>query len=323
MSNNQQLQEQQLKEGISILYDMELNNYLMARGIEQLNRNISNLGVPKRFYEPKLAENHEGIWDYTEVVPPISAFLGAIIGAIVGIFTEGGSGFGGFFNGLLGAFVYGLIGVVIGAVAGFVIGLIWGIISHSKENTRLQQIYELETASYHRAIEDDKLRVKREQLQKTELIKQREALTHKLNESQQLLDLFYSIVEIDETYRNIVPIGYMNEFIRIGISRKLEGADGLYYLIRRELQLQDMTRTLTEIRDKLDEIIDNQKALYSELCDINRKCDHMIDLTLQTVKNSENALKKANTTAINTEIIAYNTERTQRELEFQNFMLLY
>lgn len=39
--------ENSLQEGISILYDMEINNYLMTRSIKQLNYRIDQLGHKK------------------------------------------------------------------------------------------------------------------------------------------------------------------------------------------------------------------------------------------------------------------------------------
>ena len=112
----------------------------------------------------------------------------------------------------------------------------------------------------------------------------------------------------------------MNEFARLGISRHLEGADGLYYLVRNELRFDQMNATLNDIAYSLDSIVDRQRELYAEVTSMNRRCDKMISLTLQNAKNTERSLNRI---AENTSIAAYNSERISQELAFQNFMLYY
>jgi hypothetical protein len=46
------MNKEQLRKGISILYDMELNNYLMTRTISQLYYEIEDLGIKQNFEEP-------------------------------------------------------------------------------------------------------------------------------------------------------------------------------------------------------------------------------------------------------------------------------
>ncbi|MBQ7574619.1 MAG: hypothetical protein IJT23_10220 [Clostridia bacterium] len=109
---------------------------------------------------------------------------------------------------------------------------------------------------------------------------------------------------------------FAHEFIRLGISRQLEGAQGLYYLIRKELRMDQMQRSLDDISRKLDEIIDNQREIYGEIVKMNNKCENMIQATLKMSKNLNNIEQ-------NTAISAYNSERILKEEEYQTFFQTY
>lgn len=128
---------------------------------------------------------------------------------------------------------------------------------------------------------------------------------------------------LDNKYRNIVPIGYMEEFIRLGISDHLEGVDGLYYLIRRELRDDQLNYTLNEISNKLNILIDSNHQLYSEINIMNNKCDAIVAQTAKTAQICANNSKQLSQIASNTEVTAYNSQRIAAEAEFTNYMLIW
>ncbi len=292
---------------------MELNNYLMTRSISELEDKISLLGKKKHFKEP-IKFKAEG--SDTSVVNATwySAFgvgmVCCIIAAAIGMSTAG------FFVGLIFTFVGLIVGGIIGAVAG-------NLISKSRDNKIYKESYAEDCEKYNRNIENDRLRIEEENRQRMFLIKQRDALIERKNEASRKLNSFYMTVGIDKNYRNLIPIGYMYEFMSLGIATKLEGADGLYYLVRRELRADQMQYTLDEISFKLDTIIDNQHRIYGELTDINNKCDRIISETVRSAELAARNNEMLSVAAANTAITAYNSERIASEAKFQSYMMMY
>ena len=307
-----------LREGISILYDMELNNYLMTRSIAQLNNQIARLGQKQTFRKPSRRNNSTRVLDYFLGFLCIGGIAGAVIGVIYGLcvgdgfFSKIGKAFDGAIN-------LALICGVIGAVAGIFVG----VTRRSKAEQAIEEQYAADCKAQKRQIAGDARRVQAELRERNILIRQRDALSARKAEAAEKLDCFYSAMGIDEKYCHLIPIGYMNEFLRLGIATKLEGADGLYYLIMQELRWDQLQYTLEEISSKLDTIIDHQHALYGELVSINGKCDSMVRMAVQAAATSAKNNQLLETAVENTSIAAYNAERISQELAFQNFMLAY
>ncbi len=301
--------ESNLRQAIDILYDMEINNYMMTRSIKEIDRKISGLGRIKNIAEPTLSE------PYTEVKAWAGGgmFIGAGLGILIGLFSSCGGGLGA---GIINVLKLGFIGYVVGILSGTILGMVRKSAERSKDKKKYQE----DLREYSRKIANDDRRVELENQQIAYLKKQKANLCIKLAQSNHLLKQFYNKVNIDETYRNLVPIGYMVEFMRLGIANKLEGADGLYYLVRRELRDDMLRRSLDEISSKLDVIIDNQSRLYQELKNTNKKVDKLIQTTIDNSRRMENSLNKIE---YNTGIAAYNSQRAAKEASYQSFLLTY
>lgn len=308
----------ELKKKISVLYDMELNNYLMNEMISRLEDRIDSLGKKRNIAAPQKAGKDS---DLLIGSMGTGALIFAIIGAVWGliynfVFEEG------FFSKVLGFFFYpftcGAAGVFIGGVLGLIVGLI--LLHFDKKE--IEKAYKKECFEHSEALKKDSLRVEHEKREKEILIQQRDLLIKRKSEATIKLKSFYSLSGIDSHYRNLVPIGYMNEFIRLGISNHLEGADGLYYLVRKELRADRFQCSLDEISYKLDDIIDRQREIYGELRNINQRCDYLIDQTNKSARLAAQNNSLLNDAVAQTRITAYNTERIAKETEFQNYMLI-
>ena len=304
-----------LNQGISILYDMEVNNYMMTRSIEKLNGEIARLGKKRGFRLPYKKDPDISVFAILGIVVIISAIVGAIAGIIHG-FVVGD----GFFEKIGQALVSLIFMALYFAVGGVVLGLIIGILAKVIGNNKAKKEYESDCEEYNSKLKNDEIRVKRELKQREYLLRQRDSLYFKLQESQRLLNQFYIKMNIDKNYRNLVPVGYMNEFLRLGIATKLGGNDGLYYLVLREIKFDKMQCTLEEISDKLDVIIDKQRDIYKELVKTNQRCDELVRIA---VESSERSARTLSNIENNTRIAAYNSERAAKELSYQNFMLTY
>ena len=82
------MNKEQLKKGISILYDMELNNYLMTRTISQLYYEIEDLGIKQNFEEPTPNNRSYSGSDELSGGAGIGWLLGAILGGAGGVHRE-------------------------------------------------------------------------------------------------------------------------------------------------------------------------------------------------------------------------------------------
>lgn len=319
------MDEKDFKKGISILYDMELNNYMMTRNIQWIDYKISQLGKKKTFTKPEREyDNRLAI----ETVDP-SVKVGMIVGGIIGVFSGliwGASwsdiGLLSFICALIGAAILGFAFFLGGALIGLLVGLIKGKMEIDDNNDKLYEEHKMVEGMYELSVQLDEERVERELQEKDVLIAQKNALIARRKEAKARLSYFYDKMGIDENYRNLMPIAYMHEFIRLNISKKLEGVDGLYYLVSRELKADKMYLKLEEISSKFDTIIDNQHRLYGELTRINERCEQMIEnacAAAEIAAENNSLLQEA---VQNTEIAAYNSERIATENEYQSFLMM-
>ena len=301
-----------LGEGVSILYEMEQNNYLMTRAMQQLDQQISRLGHP---FTPKKPEYPAPRTFFIEILM-CSVPLGGLIGGIVGVASFLASDNNGILYKIFFSVLSFLLSAAIGAVIGCAVAAVSALVIYMIKMKKANEKYQEMLREYQQKVANARARTQRELAQKKVLLEQREKLTLRLTQAKGILESFYDTMRIHVEYRSLMAVGYMDKFIRLGISNKLTGADGLYYLIMQELDKQVLQLTLFEIASKLDSLIDNQNRLYSEIYDLNHKCDKLIAATTHQVTVLNNIQS-------NTALTAYHADRINRELEFQNFMLLY
>lgn len=310
----------QLKKNISILYDMELNNYLMTEMISRLDDKINSLGRKKKFATPKKARGDKEIVTSCTLIGAIIIAVIAAVGGLIYNFTDPEAGL---FDKILGVVFYPVGWGGVGALIGLVLGLIAGLICYSKEKREIEKIYEEDCNEHNNALKKDAVRISNEKREKEILIRQKESLVKRKNEAAEKLKSFYAASGIDSKYRNLIPIGYMHEFIRLGIATHLEGADGLYYLVRNELRADQFQCSIEEISCKLDTVIDKQREIYGVISDMNHRCDYLVEQTKKSIKLSAQNNALLSSAVEQTKITAYNTERIAKETEFQNYMLMY
>lgn len=340
-----------LKEAISYIYDVEKNNYLMTRAIQEIDRKLSEpktegtytLSCPERPVEPvrAVASFDKKSTAKTAVVGyVIAAFL---IGVVLAVIVIIGQSKPGFLES--SAFMICMDLACIVPVVCISVIVRKKKSNVKKDNKSYEKQYERDMAQYHKELEKyhkekslyelhvknvDAACDKNYKNKQTALKALRKVISDKLAESKALASLGYEKAGIDGTYRNLIPIGYMNEFMRLGISTKLEGADGLYYLVRQELRLDDLSHKLDYIVQKLDTLINNQHILYSELIAMNTRCDQLISVTMRQTDallaqnnliSNQNALMDK--IQKDTQIAAYNSERMAREQEYMSYFQRY
>ena len=308
MEKSTEITPESLKGGIGALYDMELNNYMMDRAISSLNYRINRLGregnieIPEKesvsFFSIDLGFGDMNLFK----VISSGALGGVIIGALIAVFQNKP----GRFWPNIGMGIW--VGPIVALLLFFAIKAVQVAVNNKKHDGQM--------VDFMAKAQLDAQRVERENREKNILINKKAALEKRRKEAVDKTVKFYNAVGIDNNYRNIVPIGYMNEFLRLGIATKLEGADGLYYLIRKELRMDQMQYTMNEISSKLDTLIDKTHELHSDLLNINSKCDKLVNATIRAASYAESA-------ATNSAITAYNSGRIAKEQEYQNMLITY
>ncbi len=333
----QQNQEKHLQKGIGILYDMEKNNYLMTKSISELEKRASCLGNPKDISRPMLKkiENKMSFLDTISVLAGPTGFVGAIVGGIVGLITGIISCktldliIAILFGWLIIAcvvVVFALIGAGIGIGVGALLGV--GADQLDRKNTKTKNMqfekeYAAELEKYKSAKARDEVRVKKELQERKEILRQRDCVQQRLDDATETLEKFYNQMNIHPQYRNLIAIGYMNKFVELGIATKLGGADGLYYLIMKELQWEQLKFTLNNIVNRFDELIEKTNRLHDDLREMNATCEIMVNKTSRLVNEMSKSNQLNEKIKENTAVTAYNSERMAKELEFKNFMDYY
>ena len=299
---------------------MEQNIYLMQNVLNDLDGQISRLGKQEHFSEPEKRTVYADFDNYIGKSAGASVLIAFII-SIINIFIKlekagGGALSGAKFSALGSGLVFGFWCFVI-AIA---IGLIITFAKKSEQQDRAKRKYERAYKNYLEKIDNDTARVNAELAEKRILIAKRNMLKQKMSESGRLLYDMYLKSGIDKNYWGIIPIGYMNEFLRLKITDHLGGTDGLYYLVKREIKTDRLQYTVDEINSKLDTIIDNQSRIYSDLLDMKNKGDRLIRETVRKAEIESKNNRTLKKIECNTALDAYYSQQAQAELKYMNDM---
>ncbi len=312
-----------LKKSIDILYNMEQEIYFTTCVINSLESKKNDLCKRYKIKEPERKIATEPKNEYIGCIAFIVGLVGFIVGmAIAASSAESNHGLS------LDSIVSSFFSVAGGGIIGLIIGLVIvfclnGIIKGAKtvdEQDSLDEEYETACMEYNQVCEEQEERIeceKREFFSIENIIKQ---LNKKNAETKRQLTKYYDIVGIDKDYRSLVPIGYMKDYIRLNISTHLEGVDGLNYLIRQEIRWDLLQMTVEEIYNKLDELIEINKYIFSSLSELNNKCDKLVasvDNVAREVSRSNRVLQEIQQVE---SLNAYYNERAAKELEYRNTM---
>ena len=307
----------ELQRGIQTIYNMEQNIYLMQNVLNDLDGQISRLGKQEHFSEPEKRTVYADFDNYIGKSAGASALIAFII-SIINIFIKlekaGGGALSGAKFSALGS------GLVFGFWCCLIIGSIITFAKKSEQQDRAKRKYERAYKNYLEKIDNDTARVNAELAEKRILIAKRNMLKQKMSESGRLLYDMYLKSGIDKNYWGIIPIGYMNEFLRLKITDHLGGTDGLYYLVKREIKTDRLQYTVDEINSKLDTIIDNQSRIYSDLLDMKNKGDRLIRETVRKAEIESKNNRTLKKIECNTALDAYYSQQAQAELKYMNDM---
>ena len=366
------MSEPSLQQAISYIYDLEKNNYLMTRAIAELETELKKPIVypqvggcpqkPQLLKISKTPERRRGV----------SALVGGFLGPSIGLVSSGLLFlFILFISGIVGAFGNGeaaesiisiaftlIFGVLfVGFPSTFIppvgigvgIGLVLELMAYKKELKKVAKkdaVIEKKNQElmdeYNKQLDDFNDRTKKAQdkarseynARRAVLLAEKQETESRLSESTSLCQALYEKMGIDEQFRNLVPIGYMDEFLRLRIATELEGNGGLYDRVRQDLRNDQMRCTLkeivTEFRSGINRLIDSNHRIHEQLTDINMQCDQMVANSIREInllarqnelqQNSQKLLREVRNSSAMTE---YHTARIAREEQYRIYMEYY
>lgn len=188
---------------------------------------------------------------------------------------------------------------------------------------QLMQDYNFKMQQYKAQCEEDRKRVARELKRKTALEAQCKLLGEGIDESQSRLRQIYSLNIIHPKYRNLAMVCSIYEYLCTGRCATLEGHEGAYNILEQEMRLDRIVSQLSDVIQHLERIERNQWTLYSAIKEGQKTSEHLIisanDMAHRLVDMGKNIAEIEK----NSEITAFNAERTKKELEYMNRMNYY
>lgn len=275
--------EKELGEALNVLYRLEAEAYQTERLAMEANSAGRKYGIPKEF--PPLPDYVEpdgpdGKW---ESIGKVAGYVLVVV--LLTVFYDKP----GWWNDTRQVLLYIFIGIPLMALFGYVLSRILAAVGKRIDENRYRRFvkedrkrweetqHAEDVAKREREMEEDKERIARE----GEIRRRIWCKSFDLNElaedmrNNQLRDL-YDRIGMPADYRKLITMRYMSDFFNQGISRKLEGTDGLYYLVRKELRADQFNASLQDISAKLDKILSNQTQLYRDLVRMEAENKEMV-----------------------------------------------
>lgn len=338
------------------IIDIEKNILVQEKLLSALEKRIDNLGVPKEIsvpqkqevYFPNVQYNIEKYHDQ-EYVPYI--FIGVpLVAGIIGILHYMSSSDEFILFKLLSAAIEGAIWALGGGVIGFLLAWIIPTLidaSTTKRNVKSrieaerkaqklynqllienENKYEYDLQKYYKIVDFDKRRVFEEEKKKEELKSMREALLKKHNQTKEVLKKFYDSADIYITYRNVVAICYIYEYLKSGICTELTGPNGAFMVFKYEMYEKMKIEKLDTIASHLEQLHFDNQVLNLTLKQVGNKVDDLIcevedmkSVQIESAYRNEQLIHNmgdqmasfANSVSEQNAIIAYNTECAAKE----------
>lgn len=314
------LTTENLEKYLAFVFETELDVYIREKTLQRMKNTSATLGRNSLIYRPQKKNNSVNISDYMLGAGVIVGIIAFIIGTII---EYNGSG-GGFFMLILSAIVgviYFVIGLIVG---GLTIGTVVGLAMLKSESNDINKDYEKRLEEYDAKIAKDNLRVKNEKRQKAALDNEIKAMESALYQTKQNLKKIYNYDVLFPDYQNIYAVSSIYGYINKGRTRSLTfneqtGDQGAYNIYEYERRMNKIITNTEEILNKLDIVINNQYELANGLKNANARIDSLCSGVSTFMKSAANSLQSIERCQ---SIIAYNSERTRREMEFIAWMQL-
>ena len=312
-----------LREYLRNVLDIESSLYVLQKFSEELYCKLNGLGALKAPEKPSVPE-----------APKLEDVKGGRLGAaVVTIFGIAGliltyvtcrNQRSDFYK-LVFAIFLGLPSITL-MLGGFASGF-----GDSKKNQEATQRYEVEKDKYRSQLAEYQNKVIATQKENAKRQAERAVLQANINAAGEqisssilTLDKLYSANIIHPKYRNFTAVSSLYEYIDTGRCSQLEGPNGAYNMFENEVRLDHILLKMDDVIEKLDSIRQSQYQLYAAVTEGNRRTASLLESVAQDVKfvsaSESEAAKQLTGIAASEKVIAYNTERTRKELEYYNRM---
>lgn len=289
-----------LKGYLRVVASMESQLWNQNRLVTRLKQRISGLGCPKNIEMPQ-----RGSYDKTDSFAGIMIVSFFVLGIITLYNVLEALVSKGFLSALLTLVVGAILSFGIPAVIFVPLGYALGAPDYKKA-----------MAEYETKSRRDKQRVDRELVLKKQIQEQLDSVEDECKRTKKALNALYSLSIIHSSYRNLVAVSSLYDYIDKGICKRLEGRDGAYAFYEEELRFQRIESKLDIIIEKLDQIASNQEYLASLIREGNS--------AMSRIEQQNNALaRKMGSISVNTALAAYNTRCCAESLAIMESISIY
>lgn len=117
----------------------------------------------------------------------------------------------------------------------------------------------------------------------TVALQKHEEIKRNLNYALNVRSKIYSLNVLDQSYRSLIATATLYQYLKSGVCTTIKGTGGIYQTYLYHSQLKTIITQLSEINEKLDIVISNQRMLYDEMTKANA-----------TLKSIEKEVKEIN-----------------------------
>lgn len=188
----------------------------------------------------------------------------------------------------------------VGLCVGFGVFLLLKFVELVGKNRRQHQLDEEYSSRVAVATNKEQNRLSHELEVKKNILGQIESIKKERARTENALTQLYNLNILADKYHDLVPVSMICEYLELGRCYELQGHEGAYNIYENERRLNIIITQLEDIRSKLDEIRENQYALYEIMSQANN--------TLARIERTNNKiLSTTQTIKRNSELIEFNT----------------
>ena len=287
------------------ILEAEKNVYTLSELANNLNYRIQNFGNHKDIREEKIPKTAYQGKDFARSFTLIGLLFGvaiAIFDAFMSVVVGSREGFLEILGLIFRLFLYMGIAPILGTLFGAGFRKSKEIIHKIKDNKNRH-------VKFNNLIVQDNNRVQNELIMKENATQYLPVVNKQINATKHVLSKLYGLNIVHPTYRNLIAIASLYQYVDTGRCTQLEGHEGAYNLYESERRQNMIITQLNAVITQLEQIKYNQAMLYNAICVANDKINKL-------TKISELSLSYNQATARNSEIIAYNTQVTAQNTEF-------
>lgn len=283
---------------LKVVATMESQLWSQDRLLSKLKARESSLAHPKNIEKPQRASFDK---DYDEIM--IYSIVG--LGFVTLYKTLRALVENGFWSALLTLVVGGILSLGIPALIFLSLGYALGGPGYKKA-----------MIEYEAKVARDKKRVSQELKFKQEIQRQIAGVQAERQRTKQTLNALYSLSIIHASYRNLVAVSSLFDYLDKGICKRLEGRDGAYAFYEEDLRFQRIESKLDIIIQKLDQIASNQEYLASLIREGNA--------AMYRIEQQNNAMARTmDSISENAAVAAYNTRCCAESLAIMESISIY